>query len=53
VNPACRLASDGWTVTVDSGAPSCHVEHTVVVTRDGAEVLTLSPHAANLRRRAG
>ena len=53
VNPACRLASDGWTVTVDSGASSCHVEHTVVVTRDGAEVLTLSPHAANLRRRAG
>ena len=53
VNPACRLASDGWTVTVDSGAPSCHVEHTVVVTRTGAEVLTMASHAANLRRRAG
>lgn len=53
VNPACRLASDGWTVTVDSGAPSCHVEHTVVVTRDGAEVLTKPSHGAELRRRAG
>ena len=53
VNPACRLASDGWTVTVDSEAPSCHVEHTVVVTRDGAEILTLSNPASNRMRRAG
>jgi len=40
VNPPCSLAEDGWTVTVDSGAASCHVEHTVVITRGGAEVLT-------------
>jgi methionyl aminopeptidase len=53
VNPSCRLAGDGWTVTVDSGAPSCHVEHTVVVTRDGAEVLTLPAGAGCCRRRAG
>lgn len=40
VSPACTLQADGWTVRVKSGARSCHVEHTVVVTRDGAEVLT-------------
>lgn len=46
VSPACTLAADGWTVVVDSGAPSCHVEHTVVVTRDGARILTIaSPDA--------
>jgi len=44
-NPAVTLAADGWTVIVDSGARSCHVEHTVAVTRDGAEVLTLCNHS--------
>lgn len=39
-NPAVTLAADGWTVVLDSGARSCHVEHTVAVTRDGAQVLT-------------
>ena len=40
VGPRVALAADGWTVMVASGAPSCHVEHTVAVNRDGAEVLT-------------
>lgn len=40
LSPKCTLQTDGWTVRVDSGARSCHVEHTVVVTRNGAEVLT-------------
>lgn len=40
-NPPCTLSSDGWTVIVDSGAPSCHVEHTIAITRDGADILTL------------
>jgi len=53
VNPSCRLADDGWTVTVESGAPSCHVEHTVVVTRDGARILTLPANAGSQLRRAG
>lgn len=53
VNPACRLSADGWTVTLESGAPSCHFEHTVVVTRDGAEILTLPADAAARMRRAG
>jgi len=46
INPACSLGQDGWTVTVDSGAVSCHVEHTVVVTRSGTEVLTRSRASA-------
>ena len=53
VNPSCRLADDGWTVTVESGAPSCHVEHTVAVTRDGARILTLPAQAGAQLRRAG
>jgi len=40
INPAVTLRSDAWTMTVNSGACSCHVEHTIAVTRDGAEVLT-------------
>lgn len=44
-SPACNLASDGWTVTVNSGQPSCHCEHTVVITRDGARILTAQPSA--------
>lgn len=40
VNPACSLGEDGWTVTVNSGAVSCHVEHTIAVTRRGCDVLT-------------
>lgn len=57
-NPRCRVAADGWTVTLDSGAPSCHFEHTVAVTRDGASVLTTSAramraHHAHEFRRAG
>ena len=53
VNPRCAVGADGWTVTVDSGAPSCHVEHTVAVTRDGAEVLTLPMREVRSLRRAG
>jgi methionyl aminopeptidase len=32
---------DGWTVVTATGGLSVHFEHTVAVTRDGAEVLTL------------
>jgi methionyl aminopeptidase len=39
--PAVKVLSDGWTaVTVDRSL-SAHFEHTVVVTRSGAEILTL------------
>ena len=35
-----RTLSDGWTVVTVDGKPSAHYEHTVAVTRDGADVLT-------------
>jgi methionyl aminopeptidase len=35
-----RLDSDGWTVRTSDGSPSAHFEHTVVVRRDAAEILT-------------
>lgn len=32
---------DGWTVTTMDGKPSAHYENTVLITEDGAEILTL------------
>lgn len=32
---------DGWSVKMKDGSIGCHFEHTVLVTRDGYEVLTL------------
>lgn len=38
----CKLnKKDGWTVTTKDGAPSAQWEHTLLVTEDGVEVLTL------------
>ena len=57
VNPAVTLADDGWTIVVNSGAVSCHVEHTIAVTRDGCRILTSTSNqacgAAPVTRRAG
>lgn len=33
-------AEDGWTVRTRDGRRACHVEHTIAITRFGAEVLT-------------
>jgi methionyl aminopeptidase len=38
----CVLA-DGWTVVTDDGSLSAQFEHTVLVTRDGCEILTPAP----------
>ena len=35
-----KVLSDGWTVMTKSGSPSAHFEHTVVVTKDGYQILT-------------
>lgn len=35
-----RLDDDGWTIRTADGSPSAHWEHTVALTRDGAQVLT-------------
>ena len=34
------MLDDGWTIKTDDESPSAHFEHTVVVTKDGYEILT-------------
>ncbi len=38
-----RTLEDGWTVVTADNSLSAHYEHTILITRDGAEKLTLSP----------
>ncbi|HET7524051.1 MAG TPA: type I methionyl aminopeptidase, partial [Acidimicrobiales bacterium] len=40
--PGTRLLDDGWSVVTADGSLSAHFEHTIVVTEDGPEVLTLA-----------
>jgi methionyl aminopeptidase len=35
------LEADGWTVTTKDGRLSAQFEHTIAVTKSGAEILTL------------
>jgi methionyl aminopeptidase len=35
-----RVEDDGWTISTRDGGLSAHFEHTVLVTKDGAEILT-------------
>ncbi len=34
------MLDNDWTVVTEDGSPSCHFEHTVLVTKDGYEILT-------------
>lgn len=34
------LASDGWTAKMEDGCNSAHFEHTILITKSGAEILT-------------
>jgi methionyl aminopeptidase len=36
------VLADGWTVVTTDGARAAHWEHTVAVTEDGPEILTLA-----------
>jgi methionyl aminopeptidase len=36
-----RTLADRWTVVTASGSPSAHFEHTVLITEDGPQILTL------------
>lgn len=36
----CMLEDDDWTILTNDGLPSAHFEHTVLVTKDGYEILT-------------
>lgn len=37
------LENDKWTISTADGKPSAHFEHTVLITQDGAEILTELP----------
>ena len=39
-SPKIKIAKDGWTWITRAGSRAAHFEHTLVVTKDGAEVLT-------------
>jgi methionyl aminopeptidase len=39
--PGVKVLNDGWTAVTRDGSLSAHFEHTVVVTREGCEILTL------------
>jgi methionyl aminopeptidase len=39
--PEVKILEDGWTAVTVDGRPSAHFEHTVAVTEDGPEILTL------------
>jgi methionyl aminopeptidase len=40
-SPAVRMLDDGWTAVTLDGSLSAHFEHTIAITADGPQVLTL------------
>jgi methionyl aminopeptidase len=47
-----KVLPDGWTVVTMDGKPSAHVEHTIAITEEGPEVLTLVSSGASLEPQA-
>ena len=45
--PAVKVLSDGWTAVTRDGSLSAHFEHTVAVTKNGPDVLTMRPVGVN------
>ena len=39
----CKLLKDGWTVITKDGKASAQFEHTILITENGSEILTLDP----------
>ena len=40
-NPELAVDADGWTLRSATGCRTAHSEHTIAITAEGAEVLTL------------
>ena len=40
-SPCVKVSPDGWTWSTESGKNSAHFEHTILITRVGAEILTV------------
>ena len=36
-----KILADGWTAVTEDGKPSAHFEHTVLVTNEDPEILTI------------
>lgn len=47
------IDNDGWTVRTQDGSLSAHFEHTILITDDGAEVLTLTNDASATHKDRG
>lgn len=45
-----KTLSDGWTVVTADGMPSAHSEHTIAITNDGPEILTLTKQQKNQQK---
>lgn len=48
-----KTLSDKWTVITADGRPSAHAEHTIAVTAEGPEILTLTKEQKKHRRNDG
>lgn len=44
---AIRIKNDDWTIVTADGKPSAHYENTVLITKDGVEILTLMEEEKN------
>jgi methionyl aminopeptidase len=42
-----KVLADGWTAVTKDGSLSAHFEHTVAVTNNGPDVLTMKPVGVN------
>jgi methionyl aminopeptidase len=40
-NCAVKVASDGWTISTKDGSRAAHFEHTIAITHDGPEILSI------------
>jgi methionyl aminopeptidase len=49
-HPHVVMLDDGWTAVTHDGSPTAQFEHTVLVTRDGYEILTAQPEPLPLTR---
>jgi methionyl aminopeptidase len=43
-----RLDPDGWSIFTTDGSMAAHFEHTVAITADGPQILTLGPDGTSV-----
>ena len=40
-SPQTKMLDDGWTAVTRDGSTAAHFEHTVLITEDGPEIITV------------